>query len=147
MLENLLNEDMKKALKQKDPLTVSVIRMLKSEINSVALKQGYDRLDDPDIIKVIQQQIKQHQDSINQFKQGNRPDLVDKEMMELEILKKYMPQELSDKDLVDIVNEVIKETGANSMKDMGKVMKMTLEKAAGRAFGQRVSETVKQMLS
>ena len=147
MLENTLNDDMKSALKQKDPLTVSVIRMLKSDVNSIALKEGKDNLDDAGIIKVIQKHIKQHQDSIEQFEKGNRPDLVEKEVAELVILNKYMPEEISDQELHTIIKQVIEQTGANSMKDMGKVMKTTLEIAAGRAFGQRVSQAVKQLLS
>ena len=104
-------------------------------------------LPDPDVIVVIKKQIKQRQESIEQYQKGNRQDLADKEIAELAILKSYLPQEMSEAELNKIIQDVIKETQASSIKDMGKVMKAVGEKTAGRADNKVVSELVKKVLS
>jgi len=96
---------------------------------------------------VIKKLIKQHQDSIEQFKQGFREDLVAKESQELEILKSYLPLELSPDEINEIIEEVVSQTQAKSLKDMGRVMKEVMAKVASRADGKLVSDLVKQKLS
>ncbi|MBL8013703.1 MAG: GatB/YqeY domain-containing protein, partial [Candidatus Omnitrophica bacterium] len=104
-------------------------------------------VEDKDIIIVIKKQIKQRQDSIEQFRQGGRQDLVGKEEAELNILKSYLPAEMSQEDVRKIVKETIASLGASSIKDMGKVMKEASLKLAGRADNKLVSELVKAELS
>ena len=96
---------------------------------------------------IIKKQIKQRQDSIEQFQKCDRNDLADKEIAELEILKAYLPQEMSAADVKKIVQETVKEVGAASMKDMGQVMKALMPKLAGKADNKLVSEIVKECLS
>jgi uncharacterized protein YqeY len=103
-------------------------------------------LEDSDCIVVIKRLIKQHQESIEQFKQGNRQDLVDKETKELEILKSYLPPELSEDEIKKIIEEAVTLTGAQDLKDMGKVMKEVAAKIAGRADNKLVSDLVKERL-
>ena len=103
-------------------------------------------LEDVDVIAVIKKQVKQRQDSIEQFKNGGRPELAEKEQAELDILKGYLPQELSEEELQKIVEAAIEETNAASMKEMGSVMKVVVEKAQGRADNKKVSELVKNNL-
>ncbi len=146
MLEEKLNEDLKTSLKSKDPVRVSVIRMLKADINMTAIRAGSDKLTDEEIMKVIQRQIKQRGESIQQFRAGNREDLAGKEQSELEVLKSYLPEQISDDELKSIVLETIKEVNATSPKDMGKVIKSVLEKVQGKADGKRVSLVAQELL-
>ncbi len=147
MLEEKLNEDLKKALKGKDAVKTSVIRMLKADIINAAIKLKKKALSDDEVLKIIRQHISKHSDSIEQFKKGNRDDLVQKEEKELEILKGYMPEQLSDTELQALVKSVIEELGGiTTKKEMGKVIKAVLEKAKGAADGKRVSAIASRLL-
>ena len=147
MLEEKIFNDYKQALKNKETIRSSTLSFLRSEIGNALIEKRKKNLDDAEVISIIKKQIKQHQDSIEQFKKGNRQDLVDKETRELEILKSYLPQELSAEEVKKIIEEAVKETQAVSPKDMGKVMKVVLAKIAGKADGKLVSELVKARLS
>jgi uncharacterized protein len=147
MTENQLNENLSKALKDKDATKVSVLRMLKADINNTAIKLKKPGLSEEDIVKVIKRHIKQHQDSIEQFRAGKREDLADKEARELVILKTYVPEEASDAELEAFVKASIEEVGAATPKDMGRIIKLTLEKAKGRADGTRVSALVQRFIT
>lgn len=146
MLEEKILDDFKKAMKDKDALKVSTLSFLRSELKNAAIDKRKQSLDDTEAIAVIKKQIKQRQDSIDKFKQGSRQDLADKEAKELEILKSYLPQEVSEEEIKAAVEEAIKKTGASSAQDMGKVMKELLSKFAGRADNKLVSEIVKARL-
>lgn len=146
MLEEKILDDFKKAMKDKDALKVSTLSFLRSELKNAAIDKRKQSLDDTEAIAVIKKQIKQRQDSIDKFKQGSRQDLADKESKELEILKLYLPQEVSEEEIKAAVEEAIKKTGASSAQDMGKVMKELLSKFAGRADNKLVSEIVKARL-
>lgn len=146
MLEDKILEDYKKAMKDRDPLGVSVSSFLRSELKNAAIAQRKTKLDDADVIAVIKKQIKQHQDSIEQFRRGNRVDLAEKEAKELEILKSYLPEQLSEDRIKEIINEVVASAGANGPQDMGKVMKELLPKLSGSADNKLVSELVKARL-
>jgi uncharacterized protein YqeY len=135
------------ALKNKDAIKVSTIRMLKAEINNFKLDKNKKTLSDEEFLKIVQRQVKQHRDSIEQFKKGNREDLVTKETKELNILLAYLPQQLSQEDIKKMVGDVIKELNAATKKDMGKVMKAVMEKAKGRADGKAVSQIVSDALN
>jgi len=147
MLEDNILEDFKNAMKNKDALRVSTLSFLRAQLKNVAIDKKKDKLDDIDVIAVIKKQIKQRQDSIENFKTGNRLDLAEKEQNESDILKLYLPQELSKEELEKIIAEVISATGANTMKDMGKVMKELTPKMAGRADNKLVSELIRAKLT
>jgi len=147
MLEDKILADYKDAMKNRDTLKSSTLSFLRSQLKNVIIEKKKDKLEDKDVIVVIKKQVKQRLDSIEKFKSGERLDLVEKEKKELEILKKYLPPELSRKELEKIISEVIAEIGANSMKDMGRVMKEVMSKVSGRADSKLLSELVKSGLS
>jgi len=147
MLEEKLLNDYKEAMKSRDSAKSSVLNFLRAELMNVAIAKKKNKLDDNDIITVIRKQIKERQDSIEQFKKGNRQDLAEKEGNELVILKTYLPEELSSEEVQKIIEEAIISTGSNSIKDMGRVMKEVTAKVAGRADGKLVSDLVKEKLS
>ncbi len=147
MLFDKIAEDYKTAMKNKEAIKASTLSFLRSQLKYVVIEKKIDKPDDADVIAVIKKQIKQRQESIAQFEKGGRPDLVEKEMAEGNILKGYLPAEMSVEELKGIVDGVIKETGAAGPKDMGRVMKEVLAKAAGRVDGKIVSDYVKERLS
>jgi len=147
MLEEKILNDYKEAMKNKDALKVSTLSFLRAQFINLAMEKKKKSLDDSDCVVVIKKLIKQHQDSIEQFKQGNRQDLVDKETKELEILKSYLPPELAEEEVKKIIEEAVILTGAQDLKDMGKVMKEVSAKIAGRADNKLVSDLVKAKLA
>lgn len=147
MLEEKILNDYKEAMKNKDTLKSSTLSLLRAEMINVAIAKKKKTLEDGEVITVIKKQVKQHQDSIEQFKQGNRLDLADKETRELGILKSYLPAELPIEEIKKIIEEAITLTSAQDMKDMGRVMKEVTTKIAGRADGKLVSDLVKERLT
>ena len=147
MLEEKILEDYKQALKAKDAEKVSTISFLRSQMKNLAIDKRQNALTDEDVISVLRKLVKQRRDSIEQFKAGNRQDLVEKEAKELEILVAYLPQQVSDEKMKEIIEEVVKATGATSIQDMGKVMKELMAKFAGRSDNKLVSELVRQRLT
>ena len=145
-LEERIETEFKAALKAQEKIKLSTIRMLKAEINNFKLDRNKKTLKDDEIVKIIQHQVKQHKDSIEQFKKGNRHDLVEKETKELDILLGYMPEQMSEEELKKIITETIKELEATSKKDMGKVIKAVMEKVKGKAEGKAVSQIVSGIL-
>jgi len=145
-LEKKINDDLKKAMKDKDQGKISVLRMIRADIQSLSIEKKRNELNDEDIIKLVHRQAKRHKESIEQFTKGGRNDLVEKEKAELKIIELYIPEQLSEEELRKIVSEAISETGASSKADMGKVMKFVLEKAKGRADGKTVSGIVASLL-
>jgi uncharacterized protein YqeY len=147
MLEEKIVNDYKEAMNARDSVKSTILSTIRAEMMNLALAKKKDKCDDSDIISIFRKQVKQHEDSIEQFTKGNRMDLVDKEKKELGILKKYLPEELSPEAIKKIVEEAIATTGAQGMKDMGKVMKEVTEKVAGKADGKTVSDMVRERLS
>ena len=147
MLEEKILEDYKQALKAKDAEKVSTISFLRSQMKNLAIDKRQNALTDEDVISVLRKLVKQRRDSIEQFKAGNRQDLVEKEAKELEILLAYLPQQVSDEKMKEIIEEVVRATGATSIQDMGKVMKELMAKFAGRSDNKLVSELVRQRLT
>jgi uncharacterized protein YqeY len=141
-------EDMKTAMKAKDTLALNVVRGLKSAIKYAAIeKHGADsELDEADAIVVVRREIKKRQDSVEQYEKANRADLADTEKAEIAVLEKYLPAAMSASELSKIVEDAIAETGATTKKDMGKVMKLVTERAAGRADGKTISTEVGKRL-
>ncbi len=146
-LEERIDVDLEGALKSKDAIRVSTLRMLKAGIKNLAIEKRVERLEDVDVISVISRQIKQHHDSIEGFTKGARADLVDKERAELAILESYMPKQLSADELKAFIKSAIEKVGAKSKADMGKVMKTMMEEIKGQADGRLVSQLVFEELS
>jgi len=147
MLEEKIFNDYKEAMKNRDTLKSSVLSFLRASLINAAIEKKKKSLEDNDAIAVIKKQVKQRQDSIEQFQKGNRPDLAEKELKELTILKAYLPEELSGDEIKKIIEEVVSSIGASGMKDMGRVMKEVNIKVAGKADGKLVSDLVKDRLS
>lgn len=147
MLEEKIFNDYKEAMKNRDKLRSSVLSFLRAALMNLAIEKRKKSLDDNDCLVVIRKQIKQHQDSIEEFKKGNRQDLVDKETKELEILKFYLPKELPLEEIKKIIEEVISKYGASGIKDMGPVMKEVLAKLAGQTEAKLVSDLVREKLT
>ena len=146
-LEEKISQDYVLAMKARDSFTSSVMSFLRAKIKDVKVEKRIEQVPDEDVIAVIKKQVKQRQDSISQFNAGGRADLAEKEEKELVLLKKYLPPEISPEQLKIVVEEVIKSTGATSIKDMGRVMKDVLGRLAGQADNQTVGALVKERLS
>lgn len=144
-LKQVLLDDMKAAMKDKDTLRKNVITMVRAGILQIE-KDKKIELDDEGILEVIAKAVKQRKDSIPEFQKGNRPDLVEDLEREIDILMAYLPQQLSEDELDVIVSQTIFDVGAQSAKDIGKVMKALLPKVKGRADGRLVNELVKKHL-
>ena len=142
-----LNQDMKEAMRSKDKLRLSVIRMVKGSIQNEAIKLKKDQLTDDEALTVLSREVKQRKDSLQEFEKVGRQDLADKLQEELKILATYMPEQLSEDALKQIISQVITEIGATSKKEMGKVMGLVLPKVKGKADGGLVNKIVQQMLS
>jgi uncharacterized protein YqeY len=145
-LKTRLGEDFKQALRSGDKLRVSVIRLLTALIkNREVEKRG--PLTDAEVLQAVVASCKQRQEAIEQYKQGGRQDLVDKESSELEILQSYLPKPLTSEELQAMVLEAIREVQATSLKEMGKVMGVLMPKVTGRADGKVVNSLVREALS
>ena len=146
MLEDQILNDFKQAMKDKDSVKSSTLSFLRSQMKYVMIDKRAEKLSDEDVVAVIKKQIKQRQDSIEQYEKGKRMDLADKEKQELAILKSYLPQEMSADELRPLIEEAIKEAQATSIKEMGMVMKLVMPRVAGKADNKLVSEQVKEAL-
>lgn len=147
MLSERIDMEFKQAMKDKNSVKVSTLSLLRSSFKYVMIEKKVDKIEDNDAITVIKKQIKQRQDSIEQYEKGGRNDLADKEKAELAVLKSYLPAEMSTDELEKIISGIIAETGASGIKDMGKVMKEASGRLAGRADNRSISEAVKKILS
>jgi uncharacterized protein YqeY len=133
---------MKDAMRTKEAARLSTLRLLKSAVEYHKIEKKQEKLMDADVTAVIKKQIKQRQDSIEGFEKGGRADLVEKEKAELAVLKSYLPEELSQAQVEEVVKATIAELGAKSKTEMGKVMKAVQAKLAGRADNRLVSQIV-----
>lgn len=141
-----IDEDLIKALKSGEKAKATVLRGLKSDFKYKKIELGKELTDD-DCIAVLSTVAKKIKDSIEQFEKGGREDLVEKEELELEIIQTYLPQQLGEEELRQIIREAIKETGANSPQQMGLVMKAVMPKTKGRADGKLVSKLTTELLA
>ncbi|GGF07581.1 hypothetical protein GCM10010954_02560 [Halobacillus andaensis] len=142
-----LNQDMKTAMKARDKKTLSVIRMVKASMQNEAIKLGKNELSEEEELTVLSREVKQRKDSLHEFKEAGREDLVEELNQEIEILQVYMPQQLSDQELDQVVQETIQEVGASSKADMGRVMSAVMPKVKGKADGSKVNQLVLKQLS
>ena len=145
-LKEQINKDLKEAMKAKDTQKRDALRLLNSAFKQIEVDERKE-LSDDDIIKIIQKQVKQRNDSIEQYKEAGRDDLVAKEQLEIDYYKAYLPAQLSDEELENALKEIISQVGATSMKDIGKVMGAATKQLAGKADGKRINQTVKTLLS
>ncbi len=147
MLADKIFEDYKESMKSRNTLKSSVLSFLRADMLNLATAKKKDKLDDAEIITVIKKQIKQRQDSIEQFTKGGRLEAAEKEKKESEILKSYLPAEMPVEEIKRLIEEAVTATGASTMKDMGRLMKELTPKIAGGADGKLVSDLVRQRLS
>ena len=145
-LKEQLDADLKAAMRDKDALKLSVVRMLKSAVKYREIEL-MKPLDDAGVQGVISSEIKRRRDSVEQYRAGNRQDLVDKEEAEIRILQGYLPQQLTEDELRAKVDAAVASVGAKGPKDMGAVMKALVPEVQGRAEGKTVSEMVKARLA
>jgi uncharacterized protein YqeY len=139
-------EDLKKAMKAKDEIRVSCLRMLKTSLKNMQVEKGRELKDD-EIRSVISSQIRKGKEAAKEFRQGNREELATKEEKEVEILYTYLPKQLESNEIKKILEEIISELSAEGPKDLGKVMKVAMAGMAGKAQGREVNEIAKRLLS
>ena len=144
MKETLLN-DLKDAMKNRDELKKNTITMLRAAILQVE-KDSQKTLTEDEILAIVAKEVKKRKDSMEDYKKGDRLDIVEQLEREVEILSKYLPKQLTNEEIVELVNEAISSTGATSPRDMGKVMQYLRPKTAGKSDGKVVSDIVKEKL-
>jgi uncharacterized protein len=146
-LQDKIQSHLADAMRSKDQLRLSVLRMMKSAVKNKEVDK-MKTLEESEVFAVLNTLVKQRKDSVEQFRNGGREEMAQKEEAEIKIIEEYLPAAASEEDVRRAVEEAIQETGAASMKDMGKVMKATLARLAGKsADGSRVSQLVKEKLS
>ncbi len=145
-LKKRLQNDLKTAMKEKNNFKRDVIRFVMSAIKQIEVDERKE-LSDADIEAILLKQIKQRNDSIKQFKEGGREDLVEKSEKELEILRSYLPEPMSEEEVREAVSKIISETGAKSMKEMGRVMNEAKRRIGSRAEGRVINQIAKELLT
>jgi uncharacterized protein YqeY len=147
-LKQIIQEDLKNAVRAKDEITSLVLRGLNSEINNKAIELGKKEggLNEEEIQQVILREIKKRQDAIEQYKRGGREDLAENEEREMEILQKYAHEQMNKEELYNLIDEAIEETGASSTQDTGRVIGAVMQKAGTAADGITVSRLVREKL-
>ena len=146
-LRERINSDLTAAMKAKEALRLSVLRMMKTAVKNREIEARAE-LDDAGVMQVLQTLIKQRRDSVEQFNRGGRAELADREAAEIQVIEEYLPATVSDAEIAAVVDEVVRATGAASPKDMGNVMKQCMARFAGkRVEGSAVSAMVRERLS
>jgi uncharacterized protein YqeY len=146
-LKDKIISDMTAAMKAKDAVRTSTLRMVKAAIMHRE-KEGAGELSDDDVLKLLRSQVKQRRDSVDQYQKAGRQELADKEIAEIAVIEFYLPQAASEAEIEQAVTDAITETGTTSMKEMGAVMKGVMARLAGKnADGKTVSETVRKKLA
>ncbi|HBL61850.1 MAG TPA: glutamyl-tRNA amidotransferase [Cyanobacteria bacterium UBA8803] len=149
-LKDRITEDIKTAMKAKDKVRLETVRSIKKVLleKEVSLRPtGQETLTESHELEVLAQLAKQRRESIEQYRQAGRDDLANNEAQELAIIEEYLPQQLSDEEVSSVLDEIIAQTGAKSMKEMGKVMGSAMQQLKGRADGQKIQALVKAKLS
>lgn len=144
-LKAQISEDMKTAMKAGDKERLKVVRLILAAVKQIEIDQRID-LDDAGVLSVLDKMVKQRRDSVSQFRDGGRQDLVDIELAEIVVLETYLPEQLAESELDEIIEQAIQDSGAESIRDMGKVMGQVKAKAAGRADMGAVGAKVKERL-
>jgi uncharacterized protein len=141
-----IDSQLKDAMRNKDSIKLSTIRMFMAAIKNAEIAKKVKKLEESEVVQVAQKMIKEHKESIEQFEKGLRADLADKEKLEMAILQKYVPEQMSAGELLVVVKATIQEMAVTSKADTGKVMKAVMEKVKGRADGKTVNEIVMSLL-
>lgn len=144
-LKERLQEDWKSAMKSRDSFRASVLNMAKAAVLKAEKVDGSELKDDA-VVDIISKEVKQRREAIVEFEKGKRQDLIDQTNQEIEILLEYLPQQLTEEEIAEIVKNAVIEVGASGIKDMGKVMTAIMPKVKGRADGKLVSQIVKENL-
>ena len=145
-LKEQINTQIKEAMKAKENAKRDALRLLSSAFKQIEVDERRD-LSDEDVIKIIQKQIKQRNDSITQYQTAGRDDLIEKELSEIAFYEPYLPKQLGDEELSSAIKAIISQVGAESMKDIGKVMGIASKELAGKVDGKRINECAKALLS
>lgn len=146
-LREQLREDLKAAMRAQDATRRGTIRMLEAAIKNAEIEKRGQELGDPDILAILQRQLKQRRDSIEQFERGGRQDLADIERAEIEVIQTYLPEQLSEEDIEAAAKRIIDQTGAAGPGDRGKVMGPLMQELRGKADGSAVNAVVSRLLS
>lgn len=146
-IQEKIENDFIQARKVKNELGISALRMFRAAIKNAEIAKRPDALSDTDIIKVLRGEIKKRKEAAKDYKKGGRQDLADKELEEVRIIEKYLPVEIGDTALKEIILKTVKELGAQSPRDFGKTMGAVMKKVGGQADGGRVSKVLKEVLS
>ncbi|RAU06556.1 hypothetical protein DEJ53_08055 [Weissella confusa] len=144
LLEQLTN-DMKEAMKAKDKVTLGVVRMVKSSVSNEQIKLGHDLTADEELA-VLSREMKQRVEELESYKDADREDLAEEIQGQIDVLKRYMPEQMSEEEVVAVVKETIAEVAASSKADLGKVMGALMPKVKGKADGKLVNQTVQSLL-
>lgn len=144
-LKDRLTNDLKESMKNKETVRKSVITLIRADIKQYEVDNRVE-LDDDKILTLIAKQMKQRKDALEEFKKADRTDLIDQTNEEIEVLSFYLPEQLADDELEEIVKKVVAEVGATSMKDMGAIMGKVMPLVSGRADGKRINAMVKKIL-
>ena len=145
MLKEKLLEDLKSAMKEKNTNKKNAVQMVRTAILQIEKDKGIE-VTDEQIIDIIAKEVKKRKDSLADFEKANRQDLIDRINEEIEVLEVYLPKQLTDEELEEIVSKIVTEVGATNIKDMGKVMKEAKAQIGARADGKRINEMVKKIL-
>ena len=145
-MKNKIIEDIKSAMKSQDKVALAVVRMLKSDIQMAELNKKSELTDD-EIVSIVSKQIKMRKDSIKEFEKGNRNDLIEQSEQEIKILEKYLPEQLTEEEVTDIINNVFSKVNPTSSSDMGKIMGALTPLVKGKADMGIVSKIVKEKIS
>lgn len=144
-IKDKLKEDLKTAMKEKDSIRKNVVQLIKAGVLQVE-KDKQITLDDEGVLDVIAKQLKQRRDSLPDYEKSGREDLIAQLKREMDILMEYLPAQLSEEELVEIVKEAVASTGASSVKDMGKIMAAVMPKTKGRADGREINRIARELL-
>lgn len=145
-LQEQIQQEIKAAMIAKDADRLSTLRLLKSAMGYAQIEKKTETLSDPEVTALIQKEVKKRRDSVEQYRNGGRPELAEKEEKEILILEKFLPKPLEPAELEQIIKATIQETGATSKKEMGQVIKAVQAKVAGSADGKTISALVGKLL-
>ena len=146
-LEQTLEKDLVEAMKARNADKVLVLRMLKTALTNTKIQKKKESLEESEVLDVVQKQAKQRQESIDSFRKAGRQDLVDKEQKEFEILKAYLPAQMSDEEIKALIQKLMAAHGIQAKADMGRLMKELMPAVKGKADGKRVNEIAASLLS
>ncbi len=144
-LKEKINGDLKEAMLARDKIRTSTLRLLIASIKNAEIEKRRE-ISDEEFIEIINREVRKRKEAIAEFEKGNRPDLVEKELSEMNILKQYLPEEIPVEELKKMLARVIEELGASSLKDLGRVMSRIMPEVKGRADGKMVNQLAREML-